>query len=119
MSGLDGPDPLSLPEEFSDFAPAIAWALPDEEQRYRKRMGSSMEELRAFYQLVAPRVKDARAYLDGFDINDMPPDEQHLMWLLFSFIIVSYAVDVFDQPIVPDTGSAYFERVGEPQTYPV
>jgi hypothetical protein len=41
------------------------------------------------------------------------------MWILFSLICVSFAVDVFNQPRVPDTDGVYFGRSGEPQTFPV
>ena len=108
-----------LPAPFADLEPVIEWALPTERERYQKRMDSSMDELNAFYDLVAPRVSAARDYLDQFELAAMPPDAQRLMWLVFSLIIVSFAVEVFGVPLVPDTGSAYMERAGEPPTFPV
>ena len=103
-----------LPPGFEDLTDLLDWALPTEEERYVKRMGSSIEELRAFYARILPRATDAQSYLDGLDAKALPPDAQRLLWLLFSMIVVSYAVDVFDTPLVPDSGSAYVRRVSDP-----
>jgi hypothetical protein len=110
---------LRLPAEFADLEGVIEWAIPTERDRYRKRLDSSMEELRAFYDCLAPRVGDVRDYLDQFDLATMPPDAQRLMWLVFSLITVSFAVEVFGMPRVPDSASAYMERAGEPPSFPV
>ena len=109
----------SLPDEFADLADLLGWALPTEEERYAKRLASSIEELREFYARVLPRVPEAQAHLDRLDPKALPSDAQHLLWILFSLIVVSYAVDVFDEPKVPDTGSAYVRRVQEPSSAPV
>jgi hypothetical protein len=118
-STVDSTDARVLPPEFADLESVIEWALPTEAERYRKRMDSSMEEIQAFYDLVVSRAAAARDYLDGLDLATMPPDAQRLMWLLFSLISVSFAVEVFGVPRVPDSDAVYMERVGEPQTYPV
>lgn len=108
-----------LPAAFSDLECVIEWAIPTERERYQKRMNSSMEELRAFYDVVAPRAAQARDHLDTLELTRMSEPDQRLLWLLFSLITVSFAVDVFGAPRVPDTGSAYATRVGEPPTFPV
>jgi hypothetical protein len=108
-----------LPPPFGELELFIEWALPTEQERYLKRMDSSMDQLQVFYDAVAPRAEEAREYLDKFDLADMPPEAQRLMWLLFSLMVVSFAVEVFKQPLVPDTGSAYMERLLEPPTFPV
>jgi hypothetical protein len=107
-----------LPPSFADLERFIEWAIPDERDRYSKRLSSSMADLREFYSAAVMRADDARKYLDEFDYPDLPPDALRLLWMMFSLIVVSYAVDVFDQPRVPDSGSAYVERIGEPITYP-
>jgi len=114
-----GTDERVLPSQFADLEAVIEWALPTERERYRKRIDSTMEELHAFYDLVAPRAAEARDYLDRLDLDNMPAEAQRLMWLLFSLITVSFAVEVFGVPRVPDTDAVYMERIGEPQTYPV
>jgi hypothetical protein len=119
VSEAHGADAPKLPDEFADLEPAIEWALPTEAERYQKRIDSSMEDIRAFYDLVAPRAEAARDYLDRFELAAMPIEEQRLMWILFSLICVSFAVEVFNQPRVPDTDGVYFGRSGEPQSFPV
>lgn len=94
-----------FPKEFSDLEPWAAWALKDEPDRYRKRLGSTMEEMQAFYGAVKPRFKDAENYLNQFPLKEMPEPEARLMWLLYSWISVSFPIDVWGQPHVPDSGA--------------
>ena len=108
-----------LPAAFAELEDVIEWALPTERERYEKRIASTMEELQAFYDAVIPRAAEAREYLDKFELSAMPPDAQRLLWILFSLITVSYPIDVFGRPRVPDSGAAYVDRCAEPATFPV
>jgi len=104
-----------LPDEFADLEPFAAnWSLPRERDRYDRRLASSMEELQAFYDAVTPRAKDALAYLDRLDLDDLPDTALNLMRLLYSLSTVSFAVDCFKQPRIPDSGAAYLDVVVEP-----
>ena len=104
-----------LPQEFSDLQPFVAeWALPTRAQRYDARLSKPFDELVTFYDAVAPRAEDAIAHLNGLDIDDLPDDATTLLHLLYSFILVSYAVNVFKQNRIPDSGAAFFEMVAEP-----
>jgi hypothetical protein len=104
-----------LPEQFADLEPfAKAWSLPREHDRYERRLASSMEELQAFYNAAAPRAEEAQTYLDQFDLDDLPERELNLLRLFYSLITVSFAVDVFRQPRIPDSGKAYLDVVVEP-----
>jgi hypothetical protein len=119
VSDANGAGERLLPPEFAEFEPFVDWALPTEPERYQKRLETSMDEIRAFYDVVAPRAAEARDYLDQLELTAMPIEAQRLLWILFSLICISFAVDVFEQPRVPDTDGVYFERSGEPQTFPV
>jgi hypothetical protein len=119
VSNPNGAGAPLLPAQFAEFEPFIDWALPTERERYQKRIDSNMDEIRAFYGVVAPRAAEARDYLDQFELEAMPIEAQRLLWILFSLICISFAVDVFNQPRVPDTDGVYFGRSGEPQTFPV
>ena len=68
----------------------------------------------AFYDAIAPRAEEAIAYLNGLDINALPDDATRLLHLLYSMILVSYAVNVFKQNRIPDSGAAFFDMVAEP-----
>ena len=44
----------------------------------------------------------------------LPDDALHLLHLLYSLISVSFAVECWKQPHVPDSGAAYLDLVREP-----
>jgi hypothetical protein len=104
-----------LPDEFADLEPfAEAWSLPRERDRYDRRLSSSMAEIQAFYDAIAPRAKDALTYLDQLDLYDLPDKALNLLRMLYSLSTVSFAVDCFKQQRIPDSGSAYLDVVVEP-----
>ncbi|WP_426571473.1 hypothetical protein [Aquihabitans sp. McL0605] len=104
----------SLPAEFSDLAPFADWVLEHEAERYAKRLASSMDELQVFYDAAFPRLADATAYLDGFELDALPDDATHLLWLLYSLVNVSFPVEVWRQARVPDSGAATMDQIVEP-----
>ena len=104
-----------LPPEFSDLEPfAKSWCLASEPERYAKRLASTMEEIQAFYEAVFPRAEDAIVYLERFPLNDLPENAHRLLQLLYSLILVSFAVEIWRQPYIPDTGTSSFELKLEP-----
>ena len=106
---------LALPEGFTDLEPFVAdWALPTRTQRYEARLSKSYDELVRFYDAIAPSAEEAIAYLNGLDINALPDDATRLLHLLYSMILVSYAVNMFKQNRIPDSGAAFFDMVVEP-----
>jgi hypothetical protein len=104
----------ALPAEFSDLEPYADWALPTERDRYAKRLASSMDELQAFYDAAFSRLDDAAAYLEKFPIDDLPDDAKRLLWVFASLVTVSFPVEVWRQPRVPDSGAAAIEAVVHP-----
>jgi hypothetical protein len=104
-----------LPAAFAALEPWVGeWAKPTRAERYATRLSKPLDELVAFYDAVAPRAEEAIAYLDGLDVDALPDDANRLLQLLYSMILVSYAVNVFKQPRIPDSGSAFFDMVAEP-----
>lgn len=104
-----------LPDGFAELEPfAAEWARPTRQERYDVRLSKTFDELAELYDAVAPRVEDAIAYLNGLDISSLPDDALRLLQLLYSFILVSYAVNIFHQPRIPDSGSAFFFTLTEP-----
>jgi len=105
----------ALPQAFSEIEPYVAdWALATRAERYAARLDRPFDELVAFYDAIAPRAEEATAYLDGRDINALSDEATRLLHLLYSMILVSYAVNVFKQNRIPDAGAAFFEMVAEP-----
>jgi hypothetical protein len=104
-----------LPSEFSDLEPfAERWCLATERERWAERMSSSMEDLHAFYDAALPRVPDGIAFCNKFPLDDMPDDAMNLLRLVYSFVIVSFAVELWGQNYVPDTRGTDFVRLSEP-----
>ena len=104
-----------LPSQFADLEPfAPKWCLPTERERFAERMATSMADIQAFYDAILPRAEEAIAYCDQFPLGDLPDDVLNLMHLLYSMIMVSYPVECWGQPHIPDTGSVYLDLVSEP-----
>lgn len=103
-----------LPPEFADLEAFADWCLPTEAQRYAKRLGSAMEEMQAFYDAIAPRAEEALTYCDKFSLDDLPEDVLNLMHMLYSLVTVSFPVECWKQPRVPDTGATSLDCVAEP-----
>jgi hypothetical protein len=95
-----------LPPAFAELEPlAPAWGgLASTEARYLQRQASSMDELRRFYDLVAPRIEEMLDYVDRqpYDVPLSEPDER-LYRIALSLIEVAEAVEIFRQPTVPHT----------------
>jgi hypothetical protein len=108
-------NPRTLPDGFADLEPYVAdWARATRKERYEVRLSKTIEELSEFYDAIARRAEDAIAYLDGLDVGELPEDATRLLQLLYSMILVSYPVNVFMQPRIPDSGAAFFDMVCEP-----
>ncbi len=104
----------ALPPEFADLEPFSAWCLPTEAERYAKRLGSSMEDMQAFYDAAFPRLEGILAYLDSTSLDSLPEDASRLLWLAYSLVNVSFPVEVWRQARVPDSGAASMDVVVEP-----
>ena len=91
------------------------WALPTRAQRYEARLSKPFDEL------VSVLRRRGAAGRGG---DRLPQRARHrrrcrttptrLLHLLYSMILVSYAVNVFKQNRIPDSGAAFFEMVAEP-----
>ena len=104
-----------LPAEFSDLEPfASTWCLATERERFAQRMASSMDEIQAFYDTFFPRAEAAIAYCERLPLDDMPADAERLLQLLYSLVMVSFPVEAWRQPHIPDSGAAYLDLLIEP-----
>jgi hypothetical protein len=103
-----------LPAAFAELEPFADWALPTEAERYAKRLASTMDELQAFYDVAFPRLEDAMAHLDAFPLEALPDAEAALLQLCYSLVNVSFPIEVWRQPRVPDSGATAMDVVIEP-----
>jgi hypothetical protein len=104
----------TFPAVFADLEPFSEWCLEFERERYAKRLSSSMPEMQTFYDAAFPRLEAAMEYLDQYPLDALPDDAKHVLWLLYSLVNVSFPVEVWRQPYVPDSGAASMDVVVEP-----
>lgn len=104
----------TLPADFADLEPFADWALPTEDERFAKRYASKMDDLQTFYDVAFPRIQDAIAYLNKFPLDELPDDAYNLLLVYYSLCSVSFAVEAWHQPRVPDAGAAHISNVLAP-----
>jgi len=105
-----------LPAEFAGLALFSDWILPTERERYAKRLATSMEEMQAFYDAAFPRLDEANKYLEDYPLGQpIPEPQRNLLLLMMSLVLVSFPVEIWQQPRVPDSGAAYLDLVVEPK----
>jgi hypothetical protein len=113
-SSAHSPGP-KLPSEFADLERFTDWCLPTEQERYTKRLNTTMAEMQEFYDAAFARLEDAMVYLDArFPLHEMPDDAKALMHLMQSLVNVSFPIEVWKQPRVLDSGATYIELIKEP-----
>jgi hypothetical protein len=105
-----------LPDEFADLEPfAPKWSLATERERYSTRLATPIQEMRVFYDAVTPRAEAAMAYLEQFPLDELADEALNLLHLLYSMIEVSFPIEVWHQPRVPDSGPTSFDSFVEPR----
>jgi hypothetical protein len=105
-----------LPAEFADLERFSDWILSTERERYARRLASPMEEMQAFYDAAFPRLEEANKHLEDYPLGaPIPQPQRNLLLLMMSLVLVSFPVEVWQQPRVPDSGAAYLDLVIEPR----
>jgi hypothetical protein len=98
----------SLPRAFRDLEKFVPeWTLATEVERGAKRRASSMELISGFYNAVLPRFGEIMSHLHAVPAEGMPAEERRLMDLGLTFVEMSFAVERFGQPDVPDAIEAH------------
>jgi hypothetical protein len=91
-----------LPGAFEDLEGFIKkWALTTADERLQNRMSSSMDEIQTFYDAMLPRVEQALEHLDRFPLDNMPPAETCLYYLVLASAEASLSVEVYGAPRLP------------------
>ena len=105
----------ALPVAFADLETYSDWILSSESDRFAKRIASSMDELQAFYDAAFPRMEDSAEYLKGVSLDGISDEDRNLLWLFCSLVTVSFPVEVWRQPKVPDSGASSVDVTVEPR----
>ena len=104
-----------LPEAFADLESwAPDWAKAGRDERYAMRKSKTFEELEAFYDAIAPHAEAAIEYLNARDLAALADEDQRLLQMLYSMMLVSCSVNIYRQVDIPDSGAAYFDTRIEP-----
>jgi hypothetical protein len=105
----------TLPAPFADLSRFIAkWDHPGTNERYAMRLSSTMEELQDFHDALLPRVEEIRTYLDAKPFDEYTEPDVRLARLVFAWVPVAEAVEVFKQPRVPHS-KMYWDVKVEPE----
>jgi hypothetical protein len=104
----------TLPAQFEDLETFSDWILPTEAERYAKRIASSMDELEAFYDAAFVKLEDGAEYLKSVELDGIADEDRNLLWLFASLVTVSFPVEVWRQPRVPDSGASSIDATTEP-----
>ena len=96
-----------LPKQFSGLSQYMEFALPTTKERLRKRTQSTMPQLQAFYDALAPQMDAIMTYLMDFPAEEanLAPQELHLVRLAKAFMEVALAVELFKAPDEPHVWS--------------
>ncbi len=78
------------------------WVLADSSARLDKRMRSSLEELRAFYDGMLPHAEAALAYLAQRRLGELDEAEERLLKLMLSLAEVGPAIEWYGTGNYPD-----------------
>ena len=103
-----------LPSQFADLELFADWAVPTERARYEKRLASTMDELQTFYDAAFARFEEAAEYMKKVELDGISDEDKHLLWLYCSLVTVSFPIEVWRQPRVPDSGASTFDAILEP-----
>ena len=102
-----------LPEAFAELEYLVdEWAIEDGHQRYLKRVNSTMDEMKSFYDALFPRAEEAIDHINQFDYQlALPVEAENLRNLIYSLITVSLAVELWRQPRVRNSANIILTRL--------
>ena len=73
-----------------------------------------MEELQAFYDAAFPRLQESVDYLKDVSLDGISAEDHNLLLLFASLVNVTFPIEVWRQPRVPDSGAASMDCIVEP-----
>lgn len=88
-----------LPKPFSKLAKFMSFAPPTTKERLRKRAGTPMPELEAFYNAMKPHMVEVLTFLQGHPVSEaeQEPAVRNLVYLAKAFMEASMAVELLHE----------------------
>lgn len=92
--------PAVLPKQFAKLAKYMEYALPTTKERLRKRAGTPMPVLEAFYDFMKPYMIEILTFLQAHPVSadEQTPEVRNLVYLAKSFMEASMAVELLHEP---------------------
>jgi hypothetical protein len=89
-----------LPKQFAKLGKYMAFCLPTTKDRLRKRAGTPMAELEAFYNFMKPMMIDILTFLQAHPVKaeEQTVEVRNLVYLAKSFMEASMAVELLKEP---------------------
>ena len=105
----------ALPDKFHDLDRFVGkWDLPGTNERYAQRLASEFGDLADFHAAVRDRLEAIKAHLDKIAFEDYSEADSRLARLVWAWVPVAEAVEVFKQARVPDS-KMYWDVRTEPE----
>jgi hypothetical protein len=99
MNGSEG-----LPDGFEDLAPFVEyWARATTQARIDARSTATMEQIRAFYDVMTGHAEAALQHVERFPLDQLPDDAARLFRLVLALGQAHVAVEIHGQPRAPGT----------------
>lgn len=91
------PRPM-LPKEFDDLSIwQHEWGLESEQQRFLKRIGSTLSSLQSFYDAMLERMPAIMAHLACLQPRELTLEDEELVKLAFSYVEISRCYEAWGQ----------------------
>ena len=86
-----------LPEPFRDLEPyVVQWAVPTMSERHRRRLDSSPEARKAFYEAMVGRLPAVAAYLDTLPLHELSSAATLLLQLALALAEISLTQEIYN-----------------------
>lgn len=97
-------NPAKLPTAFADLERFVAdWSIRDEPGRNLKRIHSTMDQLREFYDAVLPQMEPIVEHLRPKPLGAMDAQDERLFYLAMMLMEAAPALEIYHDPDVPNS----------------
>lgn len=100
----------NLPTQFRELEPYITkWSVEPLSRRQYARTSSSFEEIKTFYDAMMRFGDQAIAYLNKYNLDELPIPERNLLNLMLSLMEVAHSVELWGG--IDQSDAFAFERI--------
>ena len=104
----------TLPADFADLEPVCRLVARDRSRTLRQAPLEHHGRTPGVLRRCVPPARSGHGLPRPVRPDALPEDARRLLWLCYSLVNVSFPVEVWRQPRVPDSGAASFDMLVEP-----